>query len=87
MVVFCYPKDFNSHEVHAEDMGGGLTLLRVTDIEGGKHVFKVTTEGYEKWKGGCLLQRAFPELSTEERELIISGMSDKHWSEMFGNEV
>jgi len=26
MVVFWYPKDFNSHEVHAEDMGGGLTL-------------------------------------------------------------
>ena len=71
MVVFWYPKDFNSHEVHAEDMGDSLTLLHVTDIEGGKHVFKVT----------------FPELSTEERELIISGMSDKHWSEMFGNEV
>ena len=42
MVVFWYPKDFNSHEVHAEDMGDSLTLLHVTDIEGGKHVFKVT---------------------------------------------
>jgi len=60
MVVFWYPKDFNSHEVHAEDMGDSLTLLHVTDIEGGKHVFKVTTEVTKNGRADVCYKEHFP---------------------------
>ena len=82
--MFWYPKDFNSHDVVAEELQDGTTLLKVTDIEGGKHQFQVETEAYKKWKGGELIQRCFPKLSIVEREIIISGYTDEIWKKIFG---
>ena len=33
-----------------------------------------------------LIQEAFPHLSIDEREFIISGIHPKEWHELFGNE-
>lgn len=38
-----------------------------------------TTEQYDRWKGGELIQVAMPELSPEDREFLISGMSPDGW--------
>ena len=87
MVVFWYPKDFNQHEVHAEDLENGSTLLHITDVEGGKHKLQVQTEAYQRWTSGDLIQRCFPELSVAERELIVTGFTEKVWDEVIGDEV
>lgn len=48
--------------------------------------FSVTVdkEGYEKFKDGELIQRAFPNVSREDREFIRSGISPEGWKERFG---
>lgn len=42
-----------------------------------------STSGYEAYKNGALIQNAFPELPPEERELLVSGICNDCWNEMF----
>ena len=41
---------------------------------------------YLEWQNGELIQRVFPEMSADEREILISGTHPKCWNEMFGDE-
>lgn len=44
---------------------------------------KVDKDGFFKWKKGELVQRAFPKLSIEERECLISNICLTCQDEMF----
>ena len=46
----------------------------------------VNVEGFVNWQAGELIQKALPELSADQRELLISGTCDKCWNEMFGSD-
>lgn len=46
----------------------------------------VSAEGYEAWKNGALIQNALPELSADEREMLMSGICPDCWNGMFGEE-
>ena len=46
----------------------------------------VTTNDYNRWIGGELAQRAFPEMRPEDREMLISGMHPACWTEFYGDE-
>ena len=43
----------------------------------------VNTEDYEKWRAGQLIQRAFPYLKPDEREILQSGTCPTCWDELF----
>ena len=43
-------------------------------------------EGMEAYKNGKLMQDAFPFLSADEREFLISGMLPDEWERLFGKE-
>jgi hypothetical protein len=43
----------------------------------------VNFEGFQAWQSGEFIQDALPELSTDERELLISGICPKCWDVMF----
>lgn len=45
----------------------------------------VQKRSYVAWQQGELVQNAFPELSKEDREFLISGTSPEGWKEIFGN--
>ena len=47
---------------------------------------KVNSEDYEKWENGELVQRAFPYLSSSEREALITGICDNCWNSLFTSE-
>ncbi len=49
---------------------------QVTDLS-------VNIEGFIAWQGGEFIQDALPELSADERELLISGTCPTCWEEMF----
>jgi hypothetical protein len=53
-----------------------------------KEVKKLTVSkaGYENWKDGIFIQEALPELSADDRELLISGVCGKCFDEMFSEE-
>lgn len=47
------------------------------------HTFECDTKGVVAWQAGELIQNALPELSADERELMISGTCGDCWDEMF----
>lgn len=47
------------------------------------HTVTVNNTDFEKWQSGACIQNAFPYLSAEEREILISGICPKCWTLMF----
>jgi len=46
----------------------------------------VTPEQLRSWEEGVAIQRAMPNLSGEDREFIMSGITPEEWTEHFGDE-
>lgn len=44
----------------------------------------VKTMDFIDWKNGKVAQKAFPYLSADEREVLISGICPNCWEQMFG---
>lgn len=44
-------------------------------------IVQMPTAAFEKWQGGELIQRAWPQGSAGEREQLITGYHDKCWDE------
>lgn len=42
-----------------------------------------TQKEYDDWQNGTLVQNAFPKLSADDREFLISGTSPAGWAEIF----
>jgi hypothetical protein len=73
-VIRLYIYDMNiNHHSHLEEDHGTYKIV-VRDITGGIHRFKANLEDVLAYKSGELIQRAMPYLSTDQRELIISGI-------------
>jgi hypothetical protein len=53
---------------------------------GKAHEIEVNEIDYLDWKDGMLAQEAFPYLSADEREMLISGICPDCWNGMFGQE-
>ena len=47
------------------------------------HNLLVNAEGFKKWQSGELIQKALPELSGDEREMLITGICGSCWNELF----
>lgn len=45
----------------------------------------VTEEQYEQYENGMFVQDAFPQLTADEREFIISGITSNEWDEMIND--
>lgn len=43
-------------------------------------------EGVKKYKEGALIQDAFPFLSPDEREFLLTGITSSEWDELFGED-
>jgi hypothetical protein len=44
---------------------------------------EVSLAAYQSWRRGMLAQRAFPELSADQREFIMSGTTPAEWLAVF----
>lgn len=44
---------------------------------------KVGKQAYDNWKSGELIQKAFPYMSYQERELLQTGIHSDCWDKMF----
>ena len=45
-----------------------------------------TEEQYQKWENGELIQTAMPNLTPDQREFIISGITAEEWHTVFGDD-
>ena len=46
----------------------------------------VTPQQLAKWKAGILIQDAMPLLNDDEREFVMTGITDEEWKATFGEE-
>lgn len=46
----------------------------------------VTQEQLDNWHNGMLIQDAMPNLTPDEREFIMTGVTKEEWDEEFGEE-
>ena len=47
---------------------------------------KVKRAELDNWNGGMMAQEAFPDMSADDREQLISGTHPKCWEKLFGPE-
>ena len=47
------------------------------------HTIPVTQEQIDRWQGGELIQNVMPELSADQRELLMSQTCGDCWEKMF----
>lgn len=45
----------------------------------------ITQEQFNDWEAGTLIQWAMPNISNDEHEFIISGITPKEWDHIFDN--
>jgi len=65
-----------------------MLITRISPFTQIKHVLEinVTEEQLQRWRAGELIQNAMPNLSPDEREFIISGITPEEWNETFKTE-
>lgn len=61
-----------------------MRITRVSDWSGIERTMDldVTAEQMSAYANGELVQRAFPQLSDDDREFILTGMTHDEWEEM-----
>jgi hypothetical protein len=65
-----------------------MLVSRVSSLTGktSEREIDVTEAQLNHWKSGVLIQHAMPNLSTDDREFLISGITPEEWNSHFGNE-
>ena len=46
----------------------------------------ITEAQLSDWKAGTLIQNAMPELTADEREFVMTGVTTEEWDDEFGDE-
>ena len=52
----------------------------------GTSALSVDAGAYRRWKSGVLIQEAFPDMTADDRELLISGIHPACWHLLFGDD-
>jgi hypothetical protein len=69
-----------------DDEPSTTTVMGNCVITGKQYSVTVLKANYEKWLEGMLIQDALPDLPTEDREFLISGISPDGWKILMGEE-
>src|SRR5690606_25424859 len=68
-----------------EQRGQEVTVSGNCVFTGEYYAVTVPSEQYKKWNEGMLAQNAFPNLSADDREFLISGIAREGWGQHFGH--
>jgi hypothetical protein len=65
-----------------------MKIVRKSPISGRlvARTIPVTPEQLAAWQAGALIQEAMPQLSPEDREFILSGISPEEFAATFGED-
>lgn len=63
-----------------------VTIVTTCPFCGRANEVEVNEMDYLDWDDGLLVQDAFPYLSADEREMLITGICPTCWDKMFGEE-
>ena len=64
-----------------------MLIEKESPFSGNKNVMDidVTEEQIASWQGGELIQKAMPNLSADEREFLMTGITAEEWENTFGD--
>lgn len=65
---------------------GTITLGTVCPSCQKPQMVEVQEADLKKWKDGAYIQDAFPALSKDEREILLSGFCGECWDKLFADE-
>ena len=84
--IFFYPK-VNGY-ISSIQIGNNMLVTRTSPFSGKVHSMEiaVTEAQIAAWQNGELIQRAMPNLTADEREFIMTGITPQEWEETFGSE-
>ena len=62
-----------------------MLITRTSPFSGNTNSMEieVTQEQLSSWENGTLIQDAMPNLSADEREFIMTGITAEEWEELF----
>lgn len=65
-----------------------MIITRTSPVSGKTTTMEidVTQSQLDSWESGQLIQNAMPNLSEDEREFILTGITPEEWDSMFGEE-
>lgn len=65
-----------------------MKITRRSPFSGKIHTMDlpITNEQIADYNSGTLIQHAFPHLSSDEREFIMTGITPDEWADTFGDE-
>jgi hypothetical protein len=63
--------------------GKEVTVSKECNVTGEQYSVTVPIGNYIAWKEGEFAQNAFPDLTAEEREFLISGTTPDEWNDIF----
>ena len=72
--------------IHSYNKGDEWVTIQVIDMLQNPHYMDVRMVDMAAYEDGALIQDAFPYLTTSQRELMLTGISDEIWDDMFGDE-
>jgi hypothetical protein len=73
---------------HSGDVMDLHTIARNCIITKKIYSVRVNIDDYMNWQNGSILaQQAFPYLSAEDREFLISGISPEGWGQIFSDDA
>ena len=64
-----------------------MKIERKSPFSGKQHTqeIPVTAEQIRLWEGGMLIQNAMPQLTADQREFVMTGITSSEWTAEFGN--
>jgi len=64
-----------------------MLITRTSSLSGNTNSMEieVTQEQLSSWESGVLIQNAMPNLSADEREFIMTGITPEEWDSAFKN--
>jgi hypothetical protein len=65
-----------------------MLITRTSNFSNIKRIFdlSITREQYLSWKNGELIQDAFPQLNSDDREFLMTGCTPEEWEVIFPDE-
>lgn len=66
-----------------------MQITKTSGFTGVKRTMELdcTDEQIAAWRGGVLLQNAFPNLNAAEREFLATGVTQEEWDAALGTEA
>lgn len=65
-----------------------MKIIRTSRVSAETNVMEidVTREQIAQWEGGMLIQDAMPNITSDEREFIMTGITPQEWDSIMGIE-